>query len=1350
MPTGHPPHPTKSTRTIAISAVVSLVAASSAAVLAASPAVATAAPAAATPAPVLGVDQAVAQARRTGRPVEANAAGTSTATLTARPDGTIELTQTAVPTRTRVDGAWKNLDPTLVRHADGSITPAVTTNEVRLSPGGTGPLAELVSGDRALSLAAPMPLPKPALTGPTATYPEVLPGVDLTVTVTAEGGFSHVFVVKNRQAAANPKLAALDLATTAKGIALAADTAGNITGRDRAGQTVLTAPAPTMWDSTAAKAAGTARRGTAASSPAAPGLAAKSAPIAVKITAGTLRLTPDRKLLNDPRSVYPVFIDPTFTWTPVGPKMSGWATISYQHQSTNYWKDTPDPNDRMQVGNSGSQRSQTLVNFPIPYSTLAGAEIYDAIFKITNTLSWSCTAKTVNVYAPATTLAAANATWNHWEGVANGPLAASKSFAHGYSGCDAAAVSFDITNQVEADVTAQKATRTLRMIAANEASDTQSWKEFLETSPTLTIRYNHKPNKPAGLTTSPKTVCTGGTTIGDAGVSLYAPVSDRNGGTLGTSFKLWKTTDATQTALASSNPNLLTYSSGSTAVLVVPVATLRTASGVTTTSTGAATSFSWKVQATDFRTPSDWSATCTFTFDPTRPGSPAVSHPGDLTTTVGEPAAFTITKSESSTGSTPTSYVYQLNAGPPNDVPADSNGNATIAVSPTRFTNTLTVTSVSTGGNFGDSASVTFNSNPAATAADADLTGDGTADLLTVGATNGLPSGLWLGAGNTEGTALPGTNIGTRGNGVTGNNSPADFDGAQALTGHFTGTGLQDVLVYYPGGVNPGGAGILRTNGDGSTIQAQLSGNQFSIDPGQLLDDNGNRPIQLANADDTRNLNSPYPDLIGTSGDPTNGYHLTYYPNLGMIGGNVNPQYTTATTPNGGTDWNNWTITTAQLTGGTAMFLWNRTTGALHLWTDLNYTEETGQLTYTPHTLSTTWNTGTNLTLRAADTNADGTPDLWTTGTGGNITLWKVTNLTTGTGTIAAQPTQNLITADHSWQLNDAGSGAVTGADVAEDSVGILHATGAGNSTWNTGDLFERDVLLDGTNSMLATTGPAVATNADFTVSAWVKPTAAGGTVLSQDATNTAGFKLWIDASDSSWRVAMSQSDVTSPVWDVASAGANTARLGVWTHVTVSYEKANSRLGLYLGNLNKAVVNHAGNWTANGPFRMGAHRTSATGHGGWFKGQLSQVLAWNTVVSPVQAVPAGPQRDFNGDGYPDVMARYTPNNNILLYKGDGGGRFQSGSTVVGASWSAFDTILSPGDFNNDGNTDVIARHATTKDLYLYKGNGTGSFISGSTIIGANWSAFDTILSPGDFNNDGNTDVIARHATTKDL
>jgi hypothetical protein len=50
------------------------------------------------------------------------------------------------------------------------------------------------------------------------------------------------------------------------------------------------------------------------------------------------------------------------------------------------------------------------------------------------------------------------------------------------------------------------------------------------------------------------------------------------------------------------------------------------------------------------------------------------------------------------------------------------------------------------------------------------------------------------------------------------------------------------------------------------------------------------------------------------------------------------------------------------------------------------------------------------------------------------------------------------------------------------------------------------------------------------------------------------------------------------------------------------------------------------------------------------------------------------------------------------------------------------------DFNGDGKTDVLARHATTKDLHLYRGNGTGGFATGTgENISNNWSAFDKIF-----------------------
>ncbi|MEV4214463.1 LamG-like jellyroll fold domain-containing protein [Micromonospora sp. NPDC049662] len=1323
---------------------------------------AAAAPAAPKPAvdpkKALGVDAALAQAKRTGKQVEATAAGTSTEKLTALPNGQILLSQSAVPNRKRVGADWKQLDPTLYRRADGAVTATTTTHDISLSGGGSGPMAHLVSGDRSLTLTAPVALPTPTLAGPTATYPNVLPGVDLTVTVNAQGGFSHVFVVKDATAAKNPKLATLELATTAKGFTLDADAVGNISGRDRTGDAVITAPAPTMWDSSAGATAAPTGRSSAASTTAAPGRAARTAAIGVSVSPGKLALKPDRKLLTDAATVYPVYIDPSFNWSVTGPRMSGWSSISYQHQSTNYWNNTPDPQGRMQVGNSGEQRSNTLINFPVPYSTLTGATINDATFKITNTWSWSCTKKTVNVYAPATTLSKSNASWDYWEDQSKGPLAASGSFAYGYSGCSAQGVSFDITDQIKTDVANKKATRTLWMIGGNEASDDESWKEFLETSPTLEIRFNHKPNKPTGMTTSPRTACGGGSMVGDNPVYLYAPVSDPDGGTLGVSFKLWKTSDSAQTALASSNPNLLTYSSGSTGVLIVPVATLRSAAG------GAITSFSWKVQATDFGASSDWSTTCSFTYDPTRTGAPDISQPQGQSK-IGEEVSFAVTPP--STGTQPASYSYQLNGLPPVSISASA-GTASVVVTPTRFTNTLAVTSLSTGGNFGETATITFNADPADTAADADLTGDGVADLLTIGARNGLPAGLWLGTGMNSGAVRTTVNdLGARGNGVTGNEDPSDFNNGQAISGHFFGSGLQDVLVYYTGGVNAGNGIVLRGSGDGSVIQPY--NNQVSVSGELLVDSNGNAPLQLANAGDSRATGSTIPDLIGTSGDATNGYFLNYYPMAFAAGLYYYAGSTTTLTPAGGVDWNNWTIATAQVSGGTAMFLWNSSTGALHLWTNLAYNQDTNQLTYTPYTLSTNWNRGASLALRAADANSDGTPDLWSVGGNGLTTAYLVSGLGT-TPTIATQQAQGLVTAKHTWPLDDGTAGA--SAATAGDITGGSTLTGTGNAYWHEGDLFSPDLRLNsdatgtgvdanGTGSLVSAASPVlVDTTRSFSVAAWVKPTTAGKIILSEEGSRSARFILWQEQSDNTWRFGMARSDSDAWAYDQAISAPN-AQLGVWTHLVATYNATTSTMALYVNNNLAGTAQHAAavSWPSTGRFVIGHYRYKGA-PSSYYSGQVSNVQHWDRALNPAEATAPGNYaqmliapnvRDITGDGRGDMLVRQG-NGDVLLRRGtnlDGTLTFDAGVVVCGKC-GGYDSF-NMADANNDGKLDFFMRQISTGDMYVY----TNTVASGDPVWGGRQLVCGKCLNfglsdLGDVNRDGKTDLFVKENSTGNM
>jgi hypothetical protein len=1172
----------------------------------------------------LTAEQALAQARTTGHAVAVTGATTPTDALSGNPDGTLTMSRTMLPVRKLVAGVWKPLDATLAVNSDASISPAITATALRLSGGGGGPLATMYNGSKSLAVSVPMTLPTPTLAGATATYAGVLPGVDLQVTAGAQGDYSDVLVVHDATAAANPALRTLTMATQTNAVSLSTDAAGNITASDPHGQAVFAAPAPIMWDSTtvATPAPATVRDPASgalldahthralASSAAGPGGAAHTAPVQVATSATAITLTPDQAMLTGTGTAFPVYVDPH--WTPVGASKSGWASVSQYFPSTRYWNTTPDPAGDMQVGNSGSMWSHTLINFPIATSTLAGATIHSAELDVTEIASYSCNASTVNVYAPATTLTPANASWASWAGVNLGNVVASATVAHGYNtSCPAAGIGFNVLGAINAAVAANRKTQTFLFAGVNEASDVQSWKEFLASSPTLSITYNHAPNTPTGLSTSPATSCTANppTIVGDGWVYLYAPVSDRDGGNLGVAYKLWKTSDASQTPLASSNPNTLTYTSGTTAVLVVPQATLKTAAGA------AITEFSWHVQVTDGIATSAWSTTCNFNFDPTRTGAPIITAP-TASTAVGQPATFSITPPP--TGTAPSSYLYQLNGGPSGQVAASS-GNATITVTPTRFTNTLTITGLSAGSNIGDSASAVFNSTPAATAADADLTGDGAADLLTVGATNGIPAGLWLAPGkNTGAVVAAATDIGANGNAITSaQGSPTDFTGAQAITGRFTGSGLQDILAYYPTGAHAGGGVILNGNGDGSTLQAQLSGNEHTIRAGLFSDDNGDNPLQLANAGNSAGQ-SLYPDLIAVNGDTTNGFYLGYYPNRGYIPGYSGVDPLVTTTPTGGPDWNSWVITTAQLPTGTAMFLRNPTTGALYLWENLAHAVDSDTLTYTQYTLAdgttTFWNKNTAVNLQAADINGDGTPDLWATGTGATTTAWLVSGLATSPA-ITAQTSQALLTSTHTWQLNDTTTGTVA---TATDTTGTLTATGAGNASWNTGDLFDPDLSLDGINSALTTSGPALATNADFTVSVWAKPTATGGVVLSQNGTNTAGFKLWAEPSDSSWRFALPTSDTASPAYNTATAAPGSVHIGIWSQLTATYKQSSGVMHLYLNGVDAASTTHTTTWNATGNFQIGRTRTGAS-HTNYFSGQVADVHAWTQTIDPTQA-----------------------------------------------------------------------------------------------------------------------------------
>ncbi|MEU3480260.1 VCBS repeat-containing protein [Streptomyces sp. NPDC033754] len=91
--------------------------------------------------------------------------------------------------------------------------------------------------------------------------------------------------------------------------------------------------------------------------------------------------------------------------------------------------------------------------------------------------------------------------------------------------------------------------------------------------------------------------------------------------------------------------------------------------------------------------------------------------------------------------------------------------------------------------------------------------------------------------------------------------------------------------------------------------------------------------------------------------------------------------------------------------------------------------------------------------------------------------------------------------------------------------------------------------------------------------------------------------------------------------------------------------------------------------------------------------------------------------------------------------------YPNGTTTrvrVGGGWNAYDQIAGQGDLTGDGKPDIVAKEKSTGYLYLYKGTGNWKApFSGRTKIGQGWNAYDRLLSVGDLNLDGKTDLLAR-------
>ena len=310
------------------------------------------------PAPANPIQAASAQAKSTGRPVTIDSMTTQTSITEALPNGSIQTTTNTLPVRVKKNSVWTAVSAALTANGDGTYSPAATPSGLKISSGGNGPLATMTDpGGHTLSWTFPFTLPKPAVSGDTATYANVLSGVDLQVTTTDQGGFSDLLIVKNAAAAANPALASINLATATRGLTLNTDSAGNITATAANGAVSFQAPTPRMWDSaTTPGASAPVRRALASSRDGAanpagsaslsvPGPGAHITVIPLTHHGSTVTLSPPASALTGSGLTFPLIIDPAVN--PASSGTNGYTMVQKACPTATYWNNPVSNGERI-------------------------------------------------------------------------------------------------------------------------------------------------------------------------------------------------------------------------------------------------------------------------------------------------------------------------------------------------------------------------------------------------------------------------------------------------------------------------------------------------------------------------------------------------------------------------------------------------------------------------------------------------------------------------------------------------------------------------------------------------------------------------------------------------------------------------------------------------------------------------------------------------------------------------------------------------------------------------------------------------------------------------------------------
>ncbi|MEV6212374.1 DNRLRE domain-containing protein [Kitasatospora sp. NPDC051914] len=452
-------------------------------------------PAAPAPAAAADIPSARIAARLSGQRVEALSERTETSTTWVNKDGSLTSELFAGPVRYQKDGRWVDVDLGLEAAIDGTVASKAHPRGLKMAgAGGTRAkslqqaqegkeqartLVVLGEGEQQVELQWKGGLPKPLLDGTKATYQDAIAdgAADLVVEATRTG-FEQYTVLKQRPTVAG---FSYTMPLKAKGLKAEQQADGSVLFTDKkSGEKKAVLPAPVMWDATSID--GSSEH---------PNRAKVDLKVVQHGDGIDLVFTPDAKFLADPKTQYPVTIDPSTTalGNVLDTRVQKGETVDWSGDTELYWGNPGTKN-----ADGSSREARAFINWNT--GPIADALITSATVSLWNFHSGNsdCAGYAWDVYD--TSLASTASRWTAqptWFS-----KKATSTQTAGRTGCQADGwINADVTNLVQTWTSAKNTTSGMGLRAPDEVS-TKYWKEVNSANaatnvPKLTVTYNYRP-----------------------------------------------------------------------------------------------------------------------------------------------------------------------------------------------------------------------------------------------------------------------------------------------------------------------------------------------------------------------------------------------------------------------------------------------------------------------------------------------------------------------------------------------------------------------------------------------------------------------------------------------------------------------------------------------------------------------------------------------------------------------------------------------------------------------------------------------------------------------------------------